>query len=408
MKKLLMMALLAVVYSARVPAADLADIRESTRELKREFAKLVKLRGEFSKLPENERKKQKTTYQLQAEGLLATVEEQHRRLDRVISDYLKGLGTTERLSIEAELESTLESIRSQINMLDQSFRQGDVTESLKTAEPVMGDALDQIDRVVKRPNPSSATTPIDSPKSGEADYMPYFLSLFLLLFGGVTIFWIWTQLRQVEQVVSQQVDALKNLQANFSNNTDQVQELQQRIEYEAKAVWRDFNEQRDIDLEHQNKIFNDLRAELRQRQPVVQQNAARGQATGPAAVRTWEERVEYTPRTPANVYVSEYLNRVGGQGILVKSVLMRPDVLQLADGDGLYLVLPIDGQHNRYEVIPGISRFSGAQDFSHFSYFYDCEQPAAGEVIILEPAQAIYNDAAGQWVLQRKGRLQMG
>jgi hypothetical protein len=70
-------------------------------------------------------------------------------------------------------------------------------------------------------------------------------------------------------------------------------------------------------------------------------------------------------------------------------------------------LLPAEGQADVYNVIPAVPRFQSSQDYSHFSNFYDCDQPSSGEVFILQPARAVYDHATGQWKLRSKGRLQI-
>ena len=111
---------------------------------------------------------------------------------------------------------------------------------------------------------------------------------------------------------------------------------------------------------------------------------------------------------PAFVSVNDYLRRVAGNSHRAKHALIPPDALQKSTGDDAPYVIAANGRSGFHEVIPSYARFTSSQDFAHYQKFYDCEQPSAGEVFIVEPALAAYDAASGQYHLKRKGRLQIG
>jgi hypothetical protein len=108
--------------------------------------------------------------------------------------------------------------------------------------------------------------------------------------------------------------------------------------------------------------------------------------------------------------VSVCLNRIGSDGLGAKSTYMRGDLLEAASAgeDSLYVLARDPQRRSLYLVIPSLDRFNSSQDYNNYSTFYDCDRPASGEVWVLEPPLASYDNASGHWRLQQKGRLQIG
>jgi Skp family chaperone for outer membrane proteins len=148
---------------------------------------------------------------------------------------------------------------------------------------------------------------------------------------------------------------------------------------------------------------NTLRAEVAELRARVQQGG-----DTPVITRPRVEEPPPKPEPPRAVSVADYLRRVAGSSHRAKPAPLRPNILNKAtNDDGPYVVAP-NGGSGLFEVAPGYPRFTSSQDFMHYQGFYDCDQPASGEVFIVEPALAAYDAALNQYQLRKKGRLQIG
>src|SRR6266404_460877 len=91
----------------------------------------------------------------------------------------------------------------------------------------------------------------------------------------------------------------------------------------------------------------------------------------------------------------------------IKRVSMDYERDMLVEAEDGEFVLILDGNSsNQLIVIPTITSFITKQDFyENYQDFYHCENPSAGEVIIVEPT--VVNRVEGGWRLSEAGRLEV-
>jgi hypothetical protein len=91
----------------------------------------------------------------------------------------------------------------------------------------------------------------------------------------------------------------------------------------------------------------------------------------------------------------------------VKVDLSRFTNLSKAE-DGAYWLADVAGGAREWFVLPRTQRFGSPQEFYvHYQQYYDCVQPAAGDIEIVEPTIVVADEEQGGWKLKQKGRLQM-
>jgi hypothetical protein len=74
--------------------------------------------------------------------------------------------------------------------------------------------------------------------------------------------------------------------------------------------------------------------------------------------------------------------------------------------DGEFVLIPDGNASHQPIVIPALTSFITKQDFyEHYQDYYHCENPSAGEVIIIEPT--IVEKVEGGWRLSEAGRLEV-
>ena len=149
-------------------------------------------------------------------------------------------------------------------------------------------------------------------------------------------------------------------------------------------------------LRIRNSLPPDLTDEILTLKAQIQSLRARD-GNSPAIVRNSEP-------VSSELTVSNYLTQAAGRMVRANSVFMRPETLT-QDADGKFVLM--QNQRGQYLAIPNLPRFGSAQDYSHFQKFYDCDQPTAGEIIIVEPAIVNQDPASGEWNLAKKGTLQI-
>ena len=149
-------------------------------------------------------------------------------------------------------------------------------------------------------------------------------------------------------------------------------------------------------LRIRNSLPPDLTDEILTLKAQIQSLRARD-GNSPAIVRNSEP-------VSSELTVSSYLTQAAGRMVRVNSVFMRPETLT-QDADGKFVLM--QNQRGQHLAIPNLPRFGSAQDYSQFQKFYDCDQPTAGEIIIVEPAIINQDPASGEWNLAKKGTLQI-
>ncbi|MGH9843315.1 MAG: hypothetical protein ACREEM_31635 [Blastocatellia bacterium] len=229
------------------------------------------------------------------------------------------------------------------------------------------------------------------------------LALPILLTLGCA-WWLRDQILALEQKMNSQKREAALQRQQFELD---LKNLGQDLDKSLDSMWQEFRDQHSRDANSQQQVYSNLENRIERLREGMEPAKSRGMAPEPMAFRQRETPAVSRPRTPAFTSAMEYINRAGNYAVRAKTMNFRPEYLQRAEGDDLYLLIPEEGQRNLYKVIPGVPRFSSSQDYSHFLHFYDCDQPSSGEVLIVEPALAVYETEADRWRLERKGRLQI-
>jgi len=114
-----------------------------------------------------------------------------------------------------------------------------------------------------------------------------------------------------------------------------------------------------------------------------------------------EELIGGPPSFPAPT--AKHLNSMWA----IKRVSMDYERDMLVEAEDGEFVLILDGNaSNQLIVIPTLTSFITKQDFyEHYQDYYHCENPSAGEVIIVEPT--VVNRVDGGWRLSEAGRLEV-
>ena len=113
----------------------------------------------------------------------------------------------------------------------------------------------------------------------------------------------------------------------------------------------------------------------------------------PAAADTYLQRMKHLNRQ-STVIRPDFQN-----GILVKDPEGRGELVLIQDPQ-------VSESLQRLLVIPSVGQFQMKQDFyNYYDPYYDCDQPSAGDVWILNPA--VVEKVSGGWRLTAKGRLEV-
>lgn len=113
------------------------------------------------------------------------------------------------------------------------------------------------------------------------------------------------------------------------------------------------------------------------------------------------------PRKPQKKSAAEYLNdpKAWPRVELTLDILNINNTLLVAKPGG-ELVLLRNGNDRDFIVIPSMAYFSLKEDFyNSYQCCYDCENPAAGEVQVIEPA--VVGEVSGGWALTCRGLLEI-
>jgi predicted nucleic acid-binding Zn-ribbon protein len=118
-----------------------------------------------------------------------------------------------------------------------------------------------------------------------------------------------------------------------------------------------------------------------------------------------------TPAAGRNVIefpitAEDYHSRVASDLVPVSHDFLRKMLVKAADGEGVMLLVD-DGSApgNMNYVVPQHKRFQSKSDFMHYSDYFDCPNPSAGEITIIRPA--IVSRASGGWQLHDRGVLRV-
>jgi len=109
--------------------------------------------------------------------------------------------------------------------------------------------------------------------------------------------------------------------------------------------------------------------------------------------------------TSFNRPVSYYLSRINGNGIRAGYSELRQDALA-AKAEGIFWLTTFEDTSS-YMVFPSVKQVESAQRLFIFEKAFDCDRPAAGELWIVSPAIALYDQASGEFLLKQKGALEV-
>jgi tetratricopeptide (TPR) repeat protein len=112
-----------------------------------------------------------------------------------------------------------------------------------------------------------------------------------------------------------------------------------------------------------------------------------------------DEQVADRPSFP--ILAGEYLNKIRAKKITCK--YNPQNDLLVEDGEGELLLVSSGTGTNLSIILPKLTRFSNKRDYFAYKDYYDCDDPSAGEVLIVYPA--IADKLEGGWKLREVGRL---
>jgi tetratricopeptide (TPR) repeat protein len=114
-----------------------------------------------------------------------------------------------------------------------------------------------------------------------------------------------------------------------------------------------------------------------------------------------DEQIADRPSFP--ILAAEYLDKIRARKIPCKAEPQRN--LLVEDAEGGFVLIAGGNGANHSIVLPRSTVFSSKQDYYNYKDYYDCEDPAAGEVFIIYPATV---DKIEQgWKLAEVGRLRV-
>ena len=115
-----------------------------------------------------------------------------------------------------------------------------------------------------------------------------------------------------------------------------------------------------------------------------------------------DEQIAGRPSFPA--LASEYLEKIRAKKL--ECTFEPQKGLFVAASKGEFVLIPNGKASNPSILLPKLTRFAAKQDFySNYKDYYDCDDPAAGEVLIVYPA--IVDQVEGGWKVREVGRLRV-
>ena len=114
-----------------------------------------------------------------------------------------------------------------------------------------------------------------------------------------------------------------------------------------------------------------------------------------------DEQIADRPSFP--ILAAEYLNKIIARKISCKANAQSK--LLVEDAEGAFVLIAGGNGTDRSIVLPGLTAFSSRQDYYNYKDYYDCEDPAAGDVFIVYPA--IVEKIEQGWKLTEVGRLRV-
>lgn len=103
--------------------------------------------------------------------------------------------------------------------------------------------------------------------------------------------------------------------------------------------------------------------------------------------------------------VDEFLQLMKGTAIQAAPLTTHPQILTV-QADGPFWLTPHRDEQT-YIIFPGVGQLNSGGDYAAYRQFFDCENPARGELWIHAPAVAFYDAELREWTLTQKGRLEV-
>jgi Tfp pilus assembly protein PilF len=115
-----------------------------------------------------------------------------------------------------------------------------------------------------------------------------------------------------------------------------------------------------------------------------------------------DQNIDSPPTFPARN--ADYLHKIGADKIRVSDDLVTGNFMPSSSGE--FILIP-DGNGSQMSILlPAVTQFSTILDFFlYYDKYYICDNPTAGDVVIISPAIVI--TASQGWQLQRKGYLKV-
>jgi hypothetical protein len=108
------------------------------------------------------------------------------------------------------------------------------------------------------------------------------------------------------------------------------------------------------------------------------------------------------------ITAEDYQNRVASDLVPVSHNYLKKMLVRVDDDEGVMFVVE-DGSapDNMNFVVPQLKRFQAKGDFMPYSDYFDCPNPAAGEITIISPALVYRASSGGGWLLHKRGELKV-
>lgn len=378
-------------------ASNVDKLKRDFEELQNSWKELKYHKDDYNQsLPANDEKNRL---------YLSRVGSELRKIESRVSSIEEQLAADDPANV-GSLRGAANELDEAVKLLRKHVTDKDTKKSLNDVED-LGKHLKALEKEIQKINvspPAFAASPqVKATQEQPSDESPLFPSLTTLLLALFPILLIaaagWWLNRRVDGLESrlnkmsfdgaqmrEQTDArLENVSRSLSICIDNINALQDALPANLTS---------EIERLKSGYKVMQQRESTPPRTPVVNRMEPE-----PAAARHIEQR-------PGAVSVYEYLNRKSDGWIKAKTAMMRAGILQRDSNADAPFVLAPSGSRNQFMVLPSVIRFSSAQEYwTYYQSFYECDQPAAGEVWIIEPALAQLDSATGEWQLSQKGRL---
>jgi predicted nucleic acid-binding Zn-ribbon protein len=382
------------ISCAQTPQDEKKELIEKANILKAHLEQLKEVNRVYNEKKKGETDRTKveelrTNHKKEAQDLLAqSISPAYKSFTEAFNN-----GSVNRASIQDEINKLDE----QFKMLEQKIGkknsdQGDVSGAVRDNLPTIQESLEKILTFIN--------IPLSPPPPVEASMLQS-LRWFILIFISVLI--SFGLLFKYKLEVNKQFDQLHQdiLAIRQQINTNQTTASQEIFHIKQTAS----ENQRAIDnLQTFNRstYHPDIKA-LQTRLNALEGN----RHASVAMMQPILADLPVVKSPPQEGTVADFIGRFDGNGIKAKPAFMSNDMLEKTDGEAIYLLFQTDRQQSSFFAIPIHPRFTSTQDYSRFSKFYDCDQPSSGEVWIVAPAHATYDEQANQWRLSKRGKLQI-